>query len=87
MLGVETVTRTGVTGLLLDVLILFKPGGMVHRAVEVQRLPRIVGTQHHPGVRGQSPSFLGPAGFAELAAGAHQHPGEAVNRVVLSRHG
>lgn len=74
-------------GPVLAILDLFEPSSVVHRAVQVAGLPRIVGAQHHPGVRGQLPGFLRVTRFAELAAGARQHPGERVNGVVFSRHG
>ena len=79
--------RAGVAGLLLVFLFVSSLAEWCIAPSRCSACRRIMGTQRHPGVRGQSPSFLRTTRFAELAAGARQHPGQTVNSVVLSRHG
>jgi len=65
----------------------FHSRDVVHRAVQVHGLSRVAGPQQLPAVGGEAAGGARLTGLGQLAAGANENPGQAVDGVGLSRHG
>jgi hypothetical protein len=59
---------------------------VVHDPVEVLGLAGMGVAHGDPAVRSEPGGVLRAAGVAELAAGAHQDPGQRVDDVIVSGH-